>query len=224
MMFASPPEQTLEWSDASVEGAFRFLRRVWAFGHAVRTEVLPQLPAGAVANVAPGARLPAPLADIRREIHLVLRQANHDFGKFQFNTVASAAMKMLNALERAPREGELSAQAAPVIVEGLSLLLRLLSPITPHLTHVLWRELGYGEDILEAAWPEPDPVALEQDEIELVLQVNGKHRGSVRVPASASREEIERVALAAEPACRALSGAPPRRVVVVPGRLVNVVV
>ncbi len=225
MMFASPPEQTLEWSDSSVEGAYRFLRRVWAFGHRFATEMKARLPAVRTLGTA---ALPPALAALRREVHLVLKQANFDFGKFQFNTVASAAMKMLNAIEKVPAGGDLpDPLAAEVAEEALSILVRLLSPITPHLAHGLWTELGLateaGQAVLDAPWPEPLEAALVQDEIELVLQVNGKLRGSVRVPASADKAAIEQVALASEPALRALDGKPPKRVVVVPGRLVNIV-
>jgi len=212
IIFAAPPEQTLEWSDAALEGAHRFLKRLWAFAYGVRDIVLH---AGEVP-----ASLPRPLADLRRELHTLLKQANYDLGRLQFNTVASAAMKMLNALEKAPREG---AEAAAVLREGLSLLLRLLSPITPHIAHRLWLELGLGEDILAAPWPEPDEVALVQDEIELVLQVNGKLRGAIRVPAKASRAQIEAVALASEEAQRFMDGKTAKKIVVVPGRLVNIV-
>ncbi|HUY03660.1 MAG TPA: class I tRNA ligase family protein, partial [Rhodocyclaceae bacterium] len=208
MMFAAPPEQTLEWSDSGVEGSFRFLKRLWTFCHAARD---------AVRAAGPVPEKPAPAAALlRREIHVNLKQANYDIGKHQFNTVASAAMKMLNALEKAPREGA-------VVAEGLSILLRLLSPITPHICHALWRELGYGDDILAASWPEPLEAALVQEEIELVLQINGKHRGSLRLPAGAAKEEIERAALESDAAQKFLEGRPARKVVVVPGRLVNVV-
>jgi leucyl-tRNA synthetase len=219
MMFASPPEQTLEWSDAGVEGSYRFLKRVWSYGYTYASEIRPELPRE---RTLCGATLDADLAATRRELHGHLRQANYDLARFQFNTVASAAMKMLNALERAPRAN--AAQHAEVAEEGLSLLLRLLSPITPHLCHALWRELGYGEDVLAAAWPEPLAEALEQDEVELVIQIGGKLRGKVAVPAAAGREEIERLALASDTAVRYLQGKPPKKVVVVPGRLVNIVV
>jgi len=198
MMFASPPEQTLEWSDSGVEGAYRFLKRLWAFGHAL-------------ASRTPGKEA----SSLRREIHLLLKQANYDLGKMQFNTVASAAMKMLNALEKTP--------ADPHAREGFSILLRLLSPITPHICHGLWRELGYGEDILAAPWPEPLDEALVQDEIELVLQVNGKTRGSVRVPAGADKAAIEAAVLVSEAAQKFMEGRPAKKIVVVPGRLVNIV-
>jgi leucyl-tRNA synthetase len=216
MMFASPPEQTLEWSDAGVEGAYRFLKRVWAFGWLLHSELLPALGQRALAT----AKLPQALADVRREIHLNLKQANYDLGKQQFNTVASAAMKMLNALEKAPRDGD---PAAEVLEEGFAILLRLLSPITPHISHALWQALALGGDILDAPWPQPLEAALVQDEIELMLQVNGKLRGSVRVAADADRAAIEALALGAEAAQKFMEGKAPKKVVVVPGRLVNIV-
>ena len=217
MMFASPPEQTLEWSDSGVEGSFRFLKRVWNFAREYQESVKPALPS-ARAGIA---RLDPDLAAVRREIHLNLKQANFDLGRFQYNTVASACMKMLNALERAPRQAPLH---RAVLEEGMSILLRVLSPITPHISHCLWRELGYGEDILTAPWPEPLPEALEQEEIELVLQISGKMRGKLRVPAGASPQELERFALGHEAVKRHTDGKTVKRIVVVPGRLVNVVV
>jgi leucyl-tRNA synthetase len=218
MMFASHPEQTLEWADSGVEGAYRFLKRVWAFGYLFQTTVKPLLPQNPTLG---SAKLPRDLAEVRREIHLNLKQANYDLGKQQFNTVASAAMKILNALEKAPRD---TPAAAEVIQEGLSLLLRVLSPITPHICHGLWIELGFGPDILQAAWPEALDEALAQDEIELMLQVNGKLRGSVRVPAAADKASIEALALGSDTAQKYMEGKPAKKVVVVPGRLVNIVV
>ena len=215
MMFAAPPEQTLEWSDAGVEGAYRFLRRLWTLAH-----VSQPLLQGAMSAATPE-KLAGSLAAVRREVHLNLRQASYDLGKQQFNTVVSAAMKMLNALEKLPRE---EGDAAFVLHEGLSILLRLLSPITPHISHALWRALGYGEDILAAAWPEPLAEALAQDEVELVLQINGKHRGSLCVPAGATKEAIESAALAADMTQKYLAGQVAKKVIVVPGRLVNIVV
>jgi leucyl-tRNA synthetase len=212
MMFASPPEQTLEWSDSGVEGAYRFLRRVWAFGHASHAAIS--------AKAAMPAKLPEQLAAVRREIHLLLKQANYDLGKFQFNTVASAAMKMLNSLEKMPAGNGRDA----VVAECFGILLRVLSPITPHICHALWIELAYGADILAAPWPEPLAEALVQDEEELVLQVNGKHRGNIRVKVGADRMAIEAVALASEAAQKFMEGKAAKKVVVVPGRLVNIVV
>jgi len=203
MMFAAPPEQTLEWSDSGVEGSFRFLKRLWNY---------------CASFDKPGPAIADRLAKTTRfEIHSVLKQANYDFSKFQFNTVASAAMKILNALER------FAGGRNDVTEEGLSILLRLLSPITPHICHALWQELGFGEDILKASWPVPLDEALIQDEIELVLQINGKHRGSLLLPAGAAKAEIERAALACDAAVKFLEGRPAKKVIVVPGRLVNVV-
>jgi leucyl-tRNA synthetase len=215
IVFAAPPDQQLEWSDSGVEGAFRFLRRVWNFGHAYATQFRQHL-SGTVAE-ATGA-----LAEVRREIHLNLKQANFDFGKHQFNTVASATMKMLNALEKAPQED--AAAHAAVAAEGLSILLRVLGPITPHLAHTLWTECGFEGKLQDAAWPEPDENALRQDEIELMVQVNGKLRGSIKVAADTDQAEIERISLASEAAQRFMDGKPARKVVVVKGRLVNIVV
>ena len=214
MMFASPPEQTLEWSDSGVEGASRFLKRLWSFAH--------EFQQGGAPVTAPATTTDAALAATRREIHLALKQANFDFAKFQFNTVVSAGMKMLNAMERAPKSDAAARHA--VISEGLSLLLRLLAPITPHITHALWRDLGYGEDILVAPWPEPDPQALDADEIELVVQVNGKLRGNLRVAKTADRAAIEKLALENANVQKHIAGQTVKKVVVVPGRLVNVVV
>jgi len=215
MMFTSPPEDTLVWSDAGVEGAARFLRRLWTFAW--------EFGESGAASAGPpgGAALSKELAGARREVHAVLKQANYDIGRHQFNTVASAAMKILNALERAP--GNDPARNA-VLHEGLSILLRLLSPITPHISHCLWRELKFGDDVLAATWPEPDPAALIEDEIELVVQVNGKKRGDVRVPRDADRKAIESLVLADPVVQKHVGGQPIKKVVVVPGRLVNLVV
>jgi leucyl-tRNA synthetase len=199
IIFAAPPDQSLDWSDSGVEGAYRFMKRVWAFGHALKSQASTGEAGG-----------------LRREIHLLLKQANHDLGKLQFNTVASACMKMLNALEKAP--------ADPHAREGFGILLRVLSPIAPHITHALWIALGYGEDILAAPWPEPLEEALVQDEQELVLQVNGKLRGHLKLKVGADRTAIEAAALASAAAQKFMEGKPAKRLVVVPGRLVNIVV
>ena len=217
MIFTSPPEQTLEWSNSGVEGSARFLRRVWSFGYE-----LAQAPAAAAPPAA--TTLPAALAQARLEIHAQLKQANYDMRRHQFNTVASAAMKILNALEAAQESGAEAPLLRTVTHEAFNILLRLLSPIAPHITHRLWRDLGYAGDILDAAWPEHDPQALIQDEVELVVQVNGKRRGSVRVPREAGREEIEAKVLADPAVQKFLNGDRAKKVVVVPGRLVNVVI
>ncbi|KAB0578187.1 leucine--tRNA ligase [Ideonella dechloratans] len=220
VMFASPPEQTLEWNDAAVEGAHRFLKRVWGFA-AKHTELLK-------AGGGDFASLSAPAKALRREVHLVLKQVSSDYERMQYNTVVSGCMKLLNALEGFKPDG--SAGDTAVLREGYSVLLRALYPACPHITHGLWTELGYAAalgDLLDAPWPQVDEAALVQDEIELVLQINGKLRGAVKVPASADKAAIEAAAVAAlaDPELQKFTeGKPPKKVVVVPGRLVNVVV
>ncbi len=216
VMFASPPEQTLEWSDSGVEGAHRFLRRLWALCHANAQRIRD-------ARDVPGGRAPDGTADrdLRRQIHTLLKQADYDYQRIQYNTVVSTAMKMLNALEAgaAPAGG-------PALSEGVSILLRVLYPVVPHITWRLWRELGFEArwgDLLDAPWPEVDEAALRADRIELVLQVNGKVRAQITVPQDADKASIEAEARSHEAAVRFLEGREPKRVIIVPGRLVNVV-
>lgn len=210
MMFAAPPEQSLEWHDTGVEGAHRFLKRLWAFA----VDQAAGLHAADLQADADEAVLAA-----RREIHQTLQQALIDFTRYQFNTVVSAAMKMLNTL------GRLSGQGADAVrSEGLSILLRLLSPVAPHITQELWSGLHYGVDILQAPWPQVDETALKCDSIELVVQVNGKLRGKVAVTADADKAAIEQAALSEENVQRFISGQTVVKIIVVPGKLVNVVV
>ncbi len=202
IIFASPPTSTLEWSDEGVDGSYRFLKRLWSY---------------CAKFDQPGPSMAAGLEKATQfEIHSVLKQANYDLQKHQFNTVASAAMKILNALER------FSGGRNPVTESGLSILLRLLSPITPHICHVLWIQLNFGKDIMTAPWPEPDPAALEQDEIDYVVQVGGKTRGNVKVPKSADQKAAE--AMAAEAVKKYIDGKPIRKIIIVPGRLINIVI
>ena len=213
VMFASPPEQTLEWNDAGVEGAHRFLKRVWGFG-AKNAETL-------TATATPPAGLSEAATALRREVHQVLRQVSFDYERMQYNTVVSGSMKLLNALEACKDAG-----AAPVLREGYGILLRALYPACPHTTWTLWNELGYAAvhgDLLDAPWPAVDEAALLQDQIELMLQVNGKLRGAITVPAGADKAAIEKAARASPELLKFADGAPVKRVVVVPGRLVNVV-
>jgi leucyl-tRNA synthetase len=224
-MFTAPPEATLEWNDAAVEGSYRFLRRVWNFGvklSAIDSVAADASVAGAksLKDVEFGKEAKA----LRLEIHTVLKQIDYDYQRMQYNTVVSGAMKLLNALEDFKAMD--CAGAVVALYEGFGILLRCLYPATPHITHQLWSELGYAGvlgDLLDAPWPKADESALQQDEIELVLQINGKHRGAVRVPAGASKEAIEALAVASEAVVKQADGAPVKRVIVVPGRLVNVV-
>jgi leucyl-tRNA synthetase len=173
--------------------------------------------------------VPAHLSDadkeLRREVHTILKQANFDYQRRQYNTVVSAAMKMLNVLEPI-KLGQDTTISAPVLRECLSILLRVLYPVVPHLTHVLWKEMGYEKTfgpLLDAAWPAVEESALVQTEITLMLQINGKLRGDIRVPVDAGKEQIETLALQSESALKALNGGVPKKVIVVPGRLVNIV-
>ncbi|MCF2132882.1 MULTISPECIES: leucine--tRNA ligase [Mycetohabitans] len=213
-MFAAPPEQSLEWSGAGVEGASRFLRRLWAFGYAHHATFAtrPALDAATLNDAGKA---------LRREIHSVLKQADFDYQRLQYNTVVSAAMKMLNALESAKDVG------AAVLYEGYGILLRVLYPVVPHVTFTLWRELGYATQfgtLLDAPWPKVDEQALERSEVELVLQINGKVRGALKVANGAPREAIEQAAFAHEMFNKFGEGKMPKKVVIVPGRLVNVVI
>ena len=230
VMFASPPEQTLEWNDAGVEGAHRFLKRLWAFGAhgSVRTAVQFVHSPGFTLGAERVAEMPA-LRAIRREVHSVLRQISHDYDRMQYNTVVSGCMKLLNTLERVRDTHYHGSQNAPafVVEEGLGILLRALYPACPHIAHGLWAGLGYAQaqgDLLDAPWPAVDEAALAQDEIELVLQIAGKMRGSIKVAATADKAAIEAAALAAPEFAKFGEGRAAKKVVLVPGRLVNVVV
>ena len=226
-MFTAPPEATLEWNDAGVEGSYRFLRRVWNFGFKLSnwdlTTARAQWAAAQSSGYA-GVAWSKEAKALRLEMHTVLKQVDYDYQRMQYNTVVSGAMKMINALEdfkALESEGALVA-----LLEGFGILLRCLYPATPHIAHALWEQLGFhttGGDLLDTAWPVVDPQALEQDELELVLQINGKLRGSVLVPSGATKETIEALALASPVVQGFAAGAAPKKVIVVPGRLVNVV-
>ena len=213
MMFASPPDMSCEWSDAGVEGANRFLRRVWRLAHSHVSAGLP------------GALEVASLTDaqkaVRRAIHLAIKQAGTDVGQHhKFNTAIAQVMTLMNVLEKAPTASE---PDRALLQEGLETVVLLLAPITPHICHELWQQLGKTGDIIDAAWPSVDESALVQDTLTLVVQVNGKLRGQIDVPASASREEVEAAARANENVLRFTEGLTIRKVIVVPGKLVNIV-
>jgi leucyl-tRNA synthetase len=219
-MFTAPPEATLEWNDAAVEGSYRFLKRVWGFG-AKHADALRLATASNLSSAA----LRPEAKKLRREMHLVLKQVSYDYERMQYNTVVSGCMKLLNALEDFAFDGSAGDQA--LRCEGMSLLLRMLYPACPHMAHAAWVELGFAAaagELLDAPWPLVDETALVQDELELVLQINGKLRGSVTVPASADKAAIEAAALASEAFIKQANGATPKKVVVVPGRLVNIVI
>jgi leucyl-tRNA synthetase len=219
VMFAGPPDQSAAWSDSGAEGVFRFLRRFYAFGLAER-EAVKNAPVKMDAN-----QLSRELKALRLALHGILKQATHDYQRLQYNTVVSAAMKMLNALEELKTTSD--AHAATVTREGISILIRMLYPIAPHITFQLWEELGFKAalgDIMDAPWPKVDEAALVQDEVQIVVQVNGKLRGQISVRADASRETIEALALADESVAKYTDGKAIKKVIIVPGKLINVVV
>ncbi len=213
MMFASPPDMSLEWSDSGVEGASRFLRRVWRLAHA-------HVSAG-VAGTLDTASLSDEQKAVRRAIHLAIKQASVDVGQHhKFNTAIAQVMTLMNVLEKAATASE---QDRALLQEGLETVALLLAPITPHISHELWQRLGKQGAIIDAQWPKVDESALLQDSLTLVVQVNGKLRGQIEVPAAASREEVEAAARGNENVLRFTEGLTIRKVIVVPGKLVNIV-
>ena len=209
-MFTAPPESTLEWSESGVEGAYKYLRRLWsyAYDHRDALDATPVDPAA----------LDAKHKTIRHTIHSELRSARYDYSRNQFNTVVSSAMKILNAIS------EIDAANNRLRYEGLRILLLVLAPIAPHITAALWQELGYTGNILDTAIPEPDEAALQQDNITLAVQVNGKRRAEISVAANADNDTIIATALAHPDVARHTEGKTPKKSIVVPGKLVNLVV
>ena len=213
MMFASPPDMSCEWSDAGVEGANRFLRRVWRLAQNHVNQ--------GIAGALDLASLNDEQKAVRRAIHLAIKQSSFDIGQHhKFNTAIAQVMTLMNVLEKA---AQTTAQDRALLQEGLEAVALLLAPITPHISHQLWQELGHDEAIIDAAWPQVDESALVQDSLTLVIQVNGKLRGQIEVPASASREEVEASARSNENVLRFTEGLSIRKVIVVPGKLVNIV-
>ncbi|MCG8072906.1 MAG: leucine--tRNA ligase, partial [Candidatus Thiodiazotropha taylori] len=210
-MFTSPPDQSLEWSDDGVEGAYRFIKRLWALADGHQQQ------------------LSQPLAEVkdfgeeqkaaRRELHELLKKALYDYQRQRFNNVVSASMGMTNILYKLGG----TEQDLAILKEGLSLVLRLLAPIAPHVAHHLWRQLGFGEEILASDWPQPDEAALVQESLPYVVQVNGKVRANIQVPADADKAAVEAIALANDNVQRFIGEATVRKVIVVPNKLVNVV-
>jgi len=213
MMFASPPDMSLEWSDAGVEGAHRFLKRVWRLAHA---------------HVSQGEHAALDIASlndeqkaVRRSIHLAIKQASQDVGQHhKFNTAVAQVMTLMNVLEKA---AQATGQDRALLHHGLETVALLLAPITPHISHELWQQLGHADAIIDAPWPVLDESALVQDSLQLVIQVNGKLRGQIEMPASATREEVEAAARTNENVLRFTDGLTIRKVIVVPGKLVNIV-
>jgi leucyl-tRNA synthetase len=212
-MFAAPPEQSLEWSDEGVAGANRFLRRLWKLAHAHLAK--GQAPALDAAKLTDGE------AKVRRKTHQTIAKVSDDYGRRQtFNTAIAAVMELLNELTRLPDD---SPQLIAIEREALEAAVLLLAPIAPHICHTLWNELGHDAAVLDAKWPEVDASALVESSIKLMVQVNGKVRGEIILPADADKDSIESAALAEPNAQRFTEGKTIRKVIVVPGRLVNIV-
>ncbi|MCB2264063.1 MAG: leucine--tRNA ligase [Candidatus Thiosymbion ectosymbiont of Robbea hypermnestra] len=219
ILFTSPPDQSLEWNDEGVEGAARFLRRLWSLAATKADALAAAPPSSSPPSSFPPGDPNAVTTATRRELHAALKKARFDYERRQINTVVSGCMTIVNALSRL--DG--SPAGLAVLREGLGIVLRLLAPIAPHIAHQLWRDLGYGQDILDAEWPTVDETALQQDSIEYVVQVNGKVRGKIQVAADAERETIEQTALANENVRKFIGEAQVRKIILVPRKLVNLV-
>ena len=214
VMQANPPTDTMLWSDESVAGSFKFLRGLWALVH-------QQVTAGVVPRYGSG-ELTSELKALRLKLHKAIEKVGDDYGRrLQFNTAIAAIRELLNLYETVKDRTPAGRAVAQEVLEDAILL---LSPIVPHIATALWAELRPGTRLLEQPWPAVDPAALVQDSIEIVVQVNGKLRGHMQVSPNASREEIEAAAMHHEAVAKFAAGRPPKKVIVVPGRLVNVVV
>ena len=220
IIFAAPPEKDLKWSDTGVEGAYRFLKKMWDFAYHIK-DVLLAINQQKETNYHYQWKT-AKYRETRQKIHAYIQQANTDMERMQFNTVISAVMKILNVLIKPITNNEEA--EAHLIREGMGVLLRLLSPITPHVTHQLWQLLGFGEDILNAPWPKPDFKVLKTTKIELIVQINGKLRSQIQVPTEASKDLIEDIALNQENVQRHLIDKKIKKVIIVPKKLINIVV
>jgi len=218
MMFAAPPEQSLEWSDAGVDGAYRFIKRVWNIvtkhcQHIEQTNAIASL------NID---SLSAEQRGLRMKVHKTVEKVTDDIGRrYTFNTAIAAVMELMNSLTKFEDTSE---QGLAVMQESLELVVLVLSPIVPHITHELWQALGHDENIVSHSWPEFDPAALVQDEIEMIVQVNGKLRAKITVETEATKDDVEKTAFDDENVQRFLEGKNIVKVIVVPKRLINIVV
>jgi len=215
IMFAAPPEQSLEWSDSGVEGAFRFLKRLWkqAYLHIQTVSTLIPLDKASLTDEQ---------RTFRRQVHQTIQKVSHDMGeRIIFNTAIAANMELVNSLAKFTDPSD---NGKAIRQEALEAIVLMLAPMVPHICHQLWRDLGYKQDVVSASWPKVDSAALEQDTIDLVIQVNGKLRSKISVSPTATSEEVQALALNDEHALRFIDGKPIRKVIVVPNKLVNIVV
>jgi len=214
IIFAAPPEQSLEWSDSGVEGAYRFLKKLWNLAY-VNRETLQKINKSEQQTIDISKANPEQLA-MRKQIYALLQQADQDIRRLQLNTVVSAAMKLFNLLQ---------ANTDPYLMyEGCNILLLILAPITPHITHVLWQELGFHGTIIDASWPKIAKEALKTDIIEMMVQVNGKLRSKITVSIDANQKSIEKIALSNANVKRFVENKSIRKIIVVPKKLVNIVI
>ena len=214
MMFAAPPEQSLEWSDAGVEGSFRFLKRFW--------KVAREHVAAGITTAYTAGELNASQKELRFKLHSTIQKVADDYGRrLQFNTAIAAVMELLNTYDKADTSGDVGRTVAQEVLEAATIL---LSPIVPHVTDAVWNELRPGTELLAQSWPQVDESALVKSEIELMIQVCGKLRGSITVAADAGKDVVEAAALAHENVIKFMEGKPAKKIIVVPGRLVNIVV
>jgi leucyl-tRNA synthetase len=213
-MFAAPPEKSLEWNEAGVEGMARFLRRLWrdAQAHIAQPDH-PRVDA---------ATLNAAQKNLRRQIHETIAKVGDDFGRrLSFNTAIASAMELLNAVGKFD---DMSDQGRAVRHEAFETLVLVLNPITPHICHALWLALGHRESLLDVAWPQADPGALVKAEVTLAVQVSGKLRGTIEVAVDAPRDVVENAALAHADVAKFVGDAVPKKIVIVPGKIVNIVI
>jgi leucyl-tRNA synthetase len=215
IMFAAPPEQSLEWSDSGVEGAFRFLKRLWK-------QAYLHIEAGGSPSVLDKSSLTVEQQSVRRQLHQSIQKVTHDMGvRTIFNTAIAANMELVNTLAKFTDD---SGNGKAIRQEALEAIVLMLAPIVPHICHQLWLDLGHQQAVVSESWPEVDMMALAQDLLELVVQVNGKLRSKISVSAAGSSDEVQAIALNDEHVQRFIAGKPIRKVIVVPKKLVNIVV
>jgi leucyl-tRNA synthetase len=226
IIFAAPPEQSLEWSDSGVEGAHRFLKRLWTFAYENRENIRKQnhLPESNRLGSTNWEESDAAQTEIFRQIYFILDQAKFDYERQQYNTVVSSCMKIFNLLAKIPEASPQRINIRDIIIhKGISMLLCLLAPITPHITHQLWLDLHFTDSILDATWPKSSPIIFKVDVIKLVVQVNGKLRSHIQISQGAGQYQIEEAIKHDTKVQQAIQGKTIKKIITVPGKLVNVV-
>lgn len=227
VMFAAPPEQSLEWSDSGVEGAHRFLRRLWTYAHENHANIQKQnrFPKSNWLGSTNWDNADSGQLEIFRQIYEILESAKYDYERQQYNTVVSSCMKILNLLSKIPDANPERIDIRDIIAhKGFSILLRLLAPITPHIAHQLWLDLHYTGVILDTSWPKASPITFKVETVELVVQVNGKLRSRVRVANGADQAEIEKTVKEDSKIQQVIGDSEIKKIIIVPGKLVNVVI